>query len=116
MVVLVAVNRLEYINPINQVKVTLLKVAPIFVKGHGTHANSPLPLSSFLSLLPPPSFRSLPLSPPLTNHSRMEPSSNQVKEAVHTNAVEKWREKLPARLKKDIYKECGMLKELGYPP
>jgi len=46
----------------------------------------------------------------------MEPSSNQVKEAVHTNAVEKWREKLPAKVKKDIYKECEMLEELGYPP
>ena len=48
--------------------------------------------------------------------SKMEPSSNQVKEAVHTNAVDKWREKLPAKVKKDIYKECGMLEELGYPP
>ena len=70
---------------------------------------------TLLSLLPPLLSLS-PHPPPLTNHSTMEPSSNQVKEAVHTNAVEKWREKLPARVKKDIYKECGMLEELGYPP
>lgn len=45
----------------------------------------------------------------------MEPSSNQVVEAVHTNAVEKWREKLPQDIQKEIYHQCDMLKELGYP-
>lgn len=65
--------------------------------------------------IPPSHYPSLPpILPPLCY--RMEPSSNQVKEAVHTNAVEKWREKLPAKVKKDIYKECEMLEELGYPP
>lgn len=46
----------------------------------------------------------------------MEPSSNQVKEAVHTNAIEKWREKMSHDMQKEIYKECHMLKELGYSP
>ena len=44
----------------------------------------------------------------------MEPSSNQVKEAVHTAAIEKWRTKLPVKLQKKMYVECDMLKELGY--
>lgn len=47
---------------------------------------------------------------------RLEPSSNQVKEAVHTNAMEKWKEKMPLKIQKEIYKECDLLKELGYPP
>ena len=46
---------------------------------------------------------------------RMELSSSQVKEAVNTAAIEKWRTKMPLETQKAIYKECDMLKELGYP-
>ncbi len=45
----------------------------------------------------------------------MEPSSNQVKDAVHTKAVDKWREKMPVDAQREIYRQCDMLKELGYP-
>ncbi len=53
----------------------------------------------------------LPCPPPL----RLEPSSNQVKEAVNTAPVDKWREKLPIPLQRQIYAEANMLRELGYP-
>lgn len=46
---------------------------------------------------------------------RMEPSSNQVKQAVNTAAIEKWRTKLPLSVQKKMYEQCDMLKELGYP-
>lgn len=46
--------------------------------------------------------------------SKLEPSSNQVKEPVHTNSVEKWRSHIPLDVQRTIYRECDMLKELGY--
>lgn len=45
----------------------------------------------------------------------MELSSSQVKEPVNLGAMDKWRTKLPSDIQKSIYKECDMLKELGYP-
>ena len=47
---------------------------------------------------------------------RLEPSSNQVRKAINTESVDKWREKLPQDIQKQIYRECDLLKELGYPP
>lgn len=46
---------------------------------------------------------------------RLEPSSNQVKQPVHTSARDKWRENLPSSLQDRIYSECNMLRELNYP-
>lgn len=48
--------------------------------------------------------------------NRLEPSSNQVQKAVNTDSVEKWRQKMPEDIQKQIYKQCDLLKELGYPP
>lgn len=48
--------------------------------------------------------------------SKLELSSSQVKEAVNTAALHKWRTKMPLSIQKNIYKECDMLKELGYQP
>lgn len=48
--------------------------------------------------------------------SRMELSSSQVEKAVNTGALEKWRKEMPLEIQKQIYKECDMMKELGYPP
>ena len=47
---------------------------------------------------------------------RLEPSSSQVRREVNTESVEKWRQKMPVDIQKEIYKKCDLLKELGYPP
>lgn len=59
----------------------------------------------------------LPDQPLLYIHAlRMELSSNQVKEAVHTVAIDKWRHKVPLKTQQEMYRVCSMLKELGYLP
>ena len=47
---------------------------------------------------------------------RLEPSSNQVKRPVYKDSVSRWKHKLSLSDQKKIYRECDMLKELGYPP
>lgn len=47
---------------------------------------------------------------------RTEKSTSQVKEPVNTDAIDKWRTKIPAETLKTIYEECDMLEKLGYEP
>lgn len=45
---------------------------------------------------------------------RMEPSTNQVKQPVYKNAIDKWREAIPKNLQKTMYKTAPLLQQLGY--
>ena len=45
---------------------------------------------------------------------RMEPSTNQVKEAVYIKAVDKWREVIPLHMQKTMYRTAPLLQQLGY--
>ena len=44
----------------------------------------------------------------------MEPSTNQVKEAVYIKAVDKWREVIPLHMQKTMYRTAPLLQQLGY--
>lgn len=46
--------------------------------------------------------------------SKMEPSTNQVKQPVYKNAIDKWREVIPKNLQKTMYKTAPLLQQLGY--
>ena len=45
---------------------------------------------------------------------RMEPSTNQVKEAVYIKAIDKWREVIPLNMQKTMYRTAPLLQQLGY--
>lgn len=45
---------------------------------------------------------------------RMEPSTNQVKEAVYQKAIDKWREAIPLHMQRTMYRTAPLLKTLGY--
>lgn len=46
---------------------------------------------------------------------RLEPSTDQVKKPVNTESLDSWRTSIPPAILEQIWEECDMLKELGYP-
>jgi len=44
----------------------------------------------------------------------MEPSTNQVKEAVYKKAIDKWRQAIPVHMQKTMYRTAPLLQQLGY--